>query len=176
MSDEKHYNVEAVKQRLSDLRELQREIEVQSERMERLETKLLGVGAQALTDMPKAPSPSNDRITDLMQQKFDLEEDIRETLEHRRVERLFFEGVIRKLKRSDERAVIRVRYLDGASWNDVIDLMFGDEEDLLEREEVYRKRVFKLHGQALLNMAKYIEDNGLMWSSESAEESGEERE
>lgn len=114
MNEEKHYDVEAVKQRLIDLRDLRREIENQSERLERLETKLVGVGAQALTDMPKSPSPSNDRISDLMQQKFDLEEDIRATLEHRRRERMFFEKIIRRLKRSDERAVIRSRYLDGA--------------------------------------------------------------
>ena len=113
MNEEKHYDVEAVKQRLIDLRDLRREIENQSERLERLETKLVGVGAQALTDMPKSPSPSNDRISDLMQQKFDLEEDIRATLEHRRRERMFFEKIIRRLKHSDERAVIRSRYLDG---------------------------------------------------------------
>lgn len=164
MNEEKHYDVEAVKQRLIDLRDLRREIENQSERLERLETKLVGVGAQALTDMPKSPSPSNDRISDLMQQKFDLEEDIRATLEHRRRERMFFEKIIRRLKRSDERAVIRSRYLDGASWGDVMDLLYGDEEDLLEREDMYRKRVFKLHGRALLSMAQYIEDNGLMWN------------
>lgn len=164
MNEEKHYDVEAVKQRLIDLRDLRREIENQSERLERLETKLVGVGAQTLTDMPKSPSPSNDRISDLMQQKFDLEEDIRATLEHRRRERMFFEKIIRRLKRSDERAVIRSRYLDGASWGDVVDLLYGDEEDLLEREDMYRKRVFKLHGRALLSMAQYIEDNGLMWN------------
>lgn len=164
MNEEKHYDVEAVKQRLIDLRDLRREIENQSERLERLETKLVGVGAQALTDMPQSPSPSNDRISDLMQQKFDLEEDIRATLEHRRRERMFFEKIIRRLKRSDERAVIRSRYLDGASWGDVVDLLYGDEEDLLEREDMYRKRVFKLHGRALLSMAQYIEDNGLMWN------------
>lgn len=164
MNEEKHYDVEAVKQRLIDLRDLRREIENQSERLERLETKLVGVGAQALTDMPKSPSQSNDRISDLMQQKFDLEEDIRATLEHRRRERMFFEKIIRRLKRSDERAVIRSRYLDGASWGDVVDLLYGDEEDLLEREDMYRKRVFKLHGRALLSMAQYIEDNGLMWN------------
>ncbi len=170
MNEEKHYNVEAVKQRLIDLRDLRREIENQSERLERLETKLVGVGAQALTDMAKSPSPSNDRISDLMQQKFDLEEDIRATLEHRRRERMFFEKIIRRLKRSDERAVIRSRYLDGASWGDVVDLLYGDEEDLLEREDMYRKRVFKLHGRALLSMAQYIEDNGLMWNPDDYDE------
>ena len=170
MNEEKHYDVEAVKQRLIDLRDLRREIENQSERLERLDTTLVGGGAQALTDRPKSPSPSNDRISDLMQQKFDLEEDIRATLEHRRRERMFFEKIIRRLKRSDERAVIRSRYLDGASWGDVVDLLYGDEEDLLEREDMYRKRVFKLHGRALLSMAQYIEDNGLMWNPDDYNE------
>ena len=105
-----------------------------------------------------------------MQQKFDLEEDIRATLEHRRRERMFFEKIIRRLKRSDERAVIRSRYFDGASWGDVVDLLYGDEEDLLEREDMYRKRVFKLHGRALLSMAQYIEDNGLMWNPDDYDE------
>ena len=97
-----------------------------------------------------------------MQQKFDLEEDIRATLEHRRRERMFFAKIIRRLKRSDERAVIRSRYLDGASWGDVVDLLYG--------EDMYRKRVFKLHGRALLSMAQYIEDNGLMWNPDDYDE------
>ncbi len=165
MNEERHYDVEAVKQRLLYLRDLKREVENQSERLERLETKLIGVGAQALTDMPKSPSPSNDRISDLMQQKIDLEDDIRQTLETRRSEIKFFEKLIRRLKRSDERAVIRSRYIDAAGWGDVVDLLYGDEEDLLEREEVYRKRVFKLHGRALMSMAQCIEDNGLTWEN-----------
>ena len=56
MNEEKHYDVEAVKQRLIDLRDLRREIENQSERLERLETKLVGVGAQALRAHPTTAS------------------------------------------------------------------------------------------------------------------------
>ena len=63
------------------------------------------------------------------------------------------------LRRSDERAVIRVRYIDNASWDEVVDVLFGGKEDLLEREDIYLRRVYKLHGQALLSMAKYIEEN-----------------
>lgn len=52
----------------------------------------------------------------------------------------------------------------------MVDLLYGDEEDLLEREDMYRKRVFKLHGRALLSMAQYIEDNGLMWNPDDYDE------
>lgn len=52
----------------------------------------------------------------------------------------------------------------------MVDLLYGDEEDLLEREDMYRKRVFKLQGRALLSMAQYIEDNGLMWNPDDYDE------
>lgn len=157
--DEKHYDVEAVKTRLYEYREIAKEIDTQSERLERLKSKMYGVGAQAITDMPRAPSPAHDRISDLVQQKEELEKEIQEAIERQRSEREFLEGVIKHLRRSEERAVIRIRYFDCASWNDVVDLMFGDKPDLLEKEDGYLRRVYKLHGQALFSMAKYIEEN-----------------
>ena len=141
--------VEAVKTRLYAYREMSRDIENQNERLERIKTKLIGVGAQSITDMPKSPSPTDDRTVELIQQKMELEEEIREVVEKRRAERAFFESV----------AVLRVRYIDNASWDEVVDVLFGGKEDLLEREDIYLRRVYKLHGQALLSMAKYIEEN-----------------
>lgn len=158
MESEKKYDVEAVKARLYAYREMAREIENQIERLERINTKLIGVGAQSITDMPKSPSPTDDRTVELLQQKTELEEEIREVIERRKTERSFFESVIKNLRRSDERAVIRVRYIDNASWDEVVDVLFGGKEDLLEKEDIYLRRVYKLHGQALLSMAKYIRE------------------
>lgn len=160
MENERRYDVEAVKARLYAYREMSRDIENQNERLERINVKLIGVGAQSITDMPKSPSHTDDRTVELIQQKMELEEEIREVVEKRRAERVFFESVIKCLRRSDERAVIRVRYIDGANWDEVVDVLFGGKEDLLEREDIYLRRVYKLHGQALLSMAKYIEENG----------------
>ena len=157
--DEKHYDDEAVKARLYEYRDIAKEIESQSERLERLKAKMFGVGAQAITDMPRTPSPDFDRMTGLLQQKDELEVEIRDAIERQRTEREYLEGVIKHLRRSEERTVIRVRYFDCASWNDVVDLMFGDCPDLLEKEDGYLRRVYKLHGQALYSMAKYIEEN-----------------
>lgn len=159
MDSEKRYDVEAVKARLYAYREMARDIENQNERLERIKTKLVGVGAQSITDMPKSPSPADDRTVELIQQKMELEDEIRAVIEQRKAERVFFERVIKHLRRSDERAVIRVRYIDNASWDEVVDVLFGGKEDLLEREDIYLRRVYKLHGQALLSMAKYIEEN-----------------
>ena len=78
MDSEKRYDVEAVKARLYAYREMARDIENQNERLERIKTKLIGVGAQSITDMPKSPSPTDDRTVELIQQKMVLEEEIRE--------------------------------------------------------------------------------------------------
>jgi hypothetical protein len=157
--DEKQHDIEAVKARLYEYRELTKEIETQSERLERLKTRIYGVGAQSLSDMPKSPSPASDRVTDLVYQKIELENSIKETIERQRQEREYLEGVIKHLRKSEERSVIRVRYFDCASWNDVVDVLFGDKPDLLEKEDVYLRRVYKLHGQAICGMAQYIEDS-----------------
>lgn len=161
--DEKRYDVDRIKERLYGYRESARDLETQQERLEKLKTKMLGVGAQTLTDMPKAKSQTADRLTDLLQQKDEIEESIRDLVESRKKERKFIEGVIKHLRKSDERSVIRVRYIDNESWDGVVDVLFGAREDLLEKADIYMRRVYKLHGEALLSMAKYIEESGLVW-------------
>lgn len=160
--DEKRYDVDRIKERLYGYRESARDLETQQERLEKLRTKLLSVGAQTLTDMPKAKNQTVDRLTDLLQQKDELEEEIKELVESRRKERVFLEGIIKHLRRSDERSVIRVRYIDNESWDGVVDVLFGGKEDLLDKADIYMRRVYKLHGEALLSMAQYIEENGII--------------
>ena len=156
--EDKQYDVQAVKDRLNAYRDGEREIENQTEVLERLKTKLEGVGAQQITDMPRSPSPSNDRTSDLLSQKIEIEEEIAADLEAQRRERKFITGILRKLKSADERAVIRFRYLIGLNWYDVTDALFGAKGDYLGKEESYLRRTTMLHGKALLNMAIIIED------------------
>ena len=170
--DEKRYDVDKIKERLYRYRESARDLETQQERLEKLKTKMLGVGAQTLTDMPKAKNQTIDRLTDLLQQKDEIEESIRDLVESRRKERMFIEGIIKHLRKSDERSVIRVRYIDNESWDSVVDVLFGGKEDLLEKADIYMRRVYKLHGEALLSMAKYIEENGLTWGEREEPEEG----
>ena len=158
--EEKQYDVQAVKDRLNAYKEEEREIENQTELLERLRVKLEGVGAQEISDMPRSPSPAADRISDLVSQKIEIEADIAECLEAHRQERKYITGVLRKIKSADERAVIRFRYLVGLSWFDVTDALFGAKVDYVGKEESYMRRTTKLHGRALLNMAIIIEEQG----------------
>lgn len=160
MEDNAYDAVAAVKARLLEYRETVREIEANSERLERLKTRMYGIKAQNITDMPKAPSPEDDRVADLVQDKSELEEEIRAGIERKRSEKTALEKIIKHLRRSEERSVIRIRYFDCASWSEVVDVMFGDRPDFLEKEEIYLRRVYKLHGQALYGMAKYISEKG----------------
>ncbi len=157
---EKHYDTQAVKERLDAYRENARDIENQTEMLERLTAKLEGVGAQEITDMPKAPSPPSDRMSDLVSQKIEIENMIGEVVERQRSERQYFEKILKKLRHADERAVIRFRYFMDLSWNEVTYSMFGGKVDYLGKEDTYQRRVFKLHGQALLHIAMFIEDHG----------------
>lgn len=157
--DEKKYDVEAIKNRLVEYRERERDIDNQIERIERLEMKMTSIGSPTISDMPKAASPSHDKIGSMIAQKEELETCIREDIKKQESERIEIEGILKKLKHSDERAVIRMRYFDGASWNDVMDMLFGSRNDFLDREDTYLRRTHRIHGSALLNMAIYIEES-----------------
>lgn len=155
--EERKCDTKAVKLRLNEYRECERDIENQLERLNRLETKLYSVGSPTLSDMPKSPSPSNDRIADMIGQKKELEEEIKALVQQHKSERKKINAVLRKLKSSNERAVIQMRYLDVASWNDVLDMLFGGEKDFLGKEDSYMRRVHKIHSQALFNMTIIIQ-------------------
>lgn len=156
--DEKRYDVTAVKERLNQYREKERDIDNQIERLERLVSKMTGAGAQVITDMPRAPSVSTDRMVELVGQKEELETSIRKAVEEQSCERSEIEGILKRLRHSDERAVIRIRYFDRESWSVVTEMMFGSKNDFQGKEDTYLRRVHKIHGSALLNMAKILED------------------
>ena len=146
-------NIKAVKERLDAYRDGERDIENLTEALERIKAKLEGVGAQEITDLPKSPSPPTDRMSDMIAQKIELEEELQACISFHRQERDFINGVLRKMKSADEKSVIRLRYMIGLSWYDVTDSMFGARKDYLRKEESYLRRVFIVHGRALEHIA-----------------------
>lgn len=156
--EEKRYDVAAVKERLNEYREKERDIDNQIERLVRLVTKMSSVGAQTITDMPRSQGTDGDRIGKLVAEKEELEADIRSDERDQKEEWSKIEAILSKLKHSDERAVIRIRYHDRESWSTVAEVIFGNVEDYLDREGTYIRRVHKIHGSALLNMAKIMEN------------------
>lgn len=56
----------------------------------------------------------------------------------------------------NRKGVLQMRYLDGMSWEEVNSAMFGGNEDFLDREEAYLRRVFYIHGGALADLVPLI--------------------
>ncbi len=148
----------AMKMRLKEYAERERDIENQLERIERMEAKLTSVCSPVFSDLPKAPSPSQQRMADLTDQKVDLEKKVERIIEQQKAERIALEEIIDQLELSDEKAVIRMRYFDSAAWDCVLSMLFGGREDFLRKEESYRRRMYSLHGSALVNMGKIFQE------------------
>lgn len=156
MNDNRQYDTETVYERLREYGEMVKDLEYQGERLERLKVKLIGVGAQALTDMPKSPSPNNDKMTDLVAQKIELEEDMKEMADEVKAERKAIEKAIRSLKSAEQRAVIRGRFIDGERADSVTELLFGGKEDFLDKQMSYQRRMFSIQAAAVENLAAYF--------------------
>ncbi len=142
---------------LNAYREGERDIAAQHDALERLITKIEGVGAVIITDMPRSPSPPTDRMTDLIAQKIELEESISTDVQEHTRQRKHITATIKKLRSADEKAVLRFRYLLGMNWVDVTNAMYGDQVDYLNKEDSYIRRVLKIHGRALMSMAKALD-------------------
>lgn len=150
------WDVTTVKDWLMEYREKERDIDTQIERLERFITKMTSVGAQTLSDMPRATGSMGDRIGGQLAQKEELESSIRVAVEEQSKKRKTIESILTRLRHPDEKAVIRIRYIDRENWSAVTELMFGNRGDYGMRVDSYQRRVFKAHGNALQNMAEVM--------------------
>ena len=139
----------------------EREIDNEIERLEILQEKLYSVGSPEITDMPRNPSPSNDRISELLSRKNDCEKKVGHRLELQRKRRVVYEHVVEKISGPDKRSVIGLRYLEGVRWDRICESLFGQQDDYDDRRDTYMRRVMRLHGWALQDMAGIIESEGL---------------
>lgn len=143
-----------MKDRLCEYRSLNKEIDNEIERLERMEDKLYSLGSPALSNMPKSKSSVYDKIADRVAMKVDLEATIKELISYRDSERIAIEVMVRRLRNADERAVIRMRYLDLEEWDDILYMMFGDKKDYNEKYDNYKQRMFRLHSAAIEELAE----------------------
>ena len=155
---EKRYDVDAVKNRLNAYRDKEREIDVKVERLETLISKMRSVGSPGMSDMPKTPCASNDRMARDLERKEELENSINDAIAAQNAEKASIKEKLKQLKLSDEMEVIEIRYFDCNSWSDVTRIMFGMKADFEKKQDSYLRRVFKIHGSALLHIAM-LEEN-----------------
>ena len=143
-----------MRRRLNEYRLLNKEIDNEIERLERLQMKAYSPSSPNLTGMPKAPSSTFDRLAYAASKIADLEDEISALMRERDQERKDIEELVKLLDKPDERAVIRLRYLDSEEWDDIIVVLFGYKEDYDEKFDNYKQRVFRLHSSAVMKLSE----------------------
>lgn len=142
------------KELLQDYRYLNQEIDNEIERLESLEGKITAVSSPSMDGMPKSNNPLFDKMADSITKKIQLESTIKVLMEERDNKMKTIESLIRKLSKPNERAIIRMRYLDLEEWSKVLDMMFSTKVDYYEKYDSYKQRMFRVHKQALEKLDK----------------------
>ena len=89
-----------------------------------------------------------------VQRKEELETRIKRKQEQAAAERATIEDTTERIADPDERLVIQMRYIDFAAWPDIAFALFGKLSDYIEKMESYERRTSRIHGRALVNVAK----------------------
>ena len=137
--------------RFKAYRDMNREIDLQIERLEQLEAKAGSPSTPNLSGMPKGSSFQHDRIAD-------LRSEIDSLIAERDAEQKALEALIRRLPNADRRLVLRLRYLDSEDWEDVLFIAYGGKPDFNEKYDNYKQRVFRHHKQALTELEAISEN------------------
>jgi len=145
---------QTIKERLKEYTAMLREIDNQIERLERMEVIMTSPSGPNLSGMPRSSGNTSDRVAMQVARKMELEETIREAIEKEQQEREAIEQMIQRIKKPDERAVIRLRYFDRAGWPEICEILFAEAEDFTENTDNYMRKTFRLHGTALISLAE----------------------
>ena len=135
--------------RFKAYKDLNREIDLQIERLEQMEAKAGSPSTPNLSGMPKSSSFQHDRMADAVARIADLRSEIDSLIAERDAEQKALEALIRRLPNADRRLVLRLRYLDSEEWEDVVFIAYGGKPDFNEKYDNYKQRVFRHHKQAL---------------------------
>ena len=141
-------HADAVKEWLQAYRKTEEEIDERLDAIRELRARMTGIKAQEITDMPKAPrvgDPMEEYVIRLEQMEGNLRERIRE---HER-DRCALLRLIRTLKKTDEREIIRDRYIYGMEWSKIQVRVYHSVK------EAERRRMYRAHDSALEWMGKY---------------------
>lgn len=148
-----------VKEWLLRYTEISRAIDNLIQRSELLRDKAYAPSSTRIDGMPHSKSGNADRIGTLIAKCDELDAEAREKIAQSRSIYKEIDNTIKKIQgkgSADRRAVLQMKYLDLAGWNDVVFMLFGNKTDFADKEESYTRRTFKLHGEALTILKDFI--------------------
>lgn len=145
---------DAVKKKLESYEILLKKIKNQKQRLNTFKASMGSASTSNFTGVPGGSGNGESKIERQYLKKEELEYKIKK-LEREEVELLDeLEALIEQLQDPDEQTVIEMRYIDCISWRPISQAIYGDMPDYEENAEKYLKKSFKVHGSALLVLAK----------------------
>lgn len=153
---------ESVKAWLRSYGELIADIDNLCERAETLREKASSPSSPILDGMPHEKGGHTDRIAHLVAQCDFLEREASEKMQKSRVLYKKIDAAIKQIKGPGwayKKAVLQMRYLDLATWNETLDMLFMKKPDFLDKEDSYRRRCHKIHKEALGALAEILNHN-----------------
>ena len=145
---------DAVKEWLQAYRSNEERIDRQLDRLRTLKARMMSVGAQELSDMPRPPSSPKDRMAEYVIQVESLEISIQNDIAVQEQSRKVIYDLINHLEKPEERLVIQNRYLYGMEWSDVLEKLYRQDKKYAQHMASYRRRMYRVHEDALAKMAK----------------------
>lgn len=129
-------------------------IDKQLDKLRTLKARMMSVGAQELSDMPRPPSAPKDRMAEYVIQAESLELLIQREMEIQDQSKKVIGELVEQLDKPEERLVIQYRYLYGMEWSEVLEKLYSREEKYLKNKDTYKRRMYRAHEDALCKMAK----------------------
>lgn len=145
---------DAVKEWLQAYRRNEEQIDKQLDRLRTLRARMMSVGAQEISDMPRPPHNARDRMADYVIQAESLEITIQRDIDIQEECRKTIYSLIEKLDKPEERLIIVHRYLYGLDWSDVLYQLYGRDNKYAQNMDSFRRRMYRVHDDALEKMAK----------------------
>ena len=123
------------------------------------------------SDMPRNPNKKKDKIAFLIQEKIEIENDIKALEKYRETEREKLMTAVsmledprntKKLYRDQkiliaEASVLRLRYFGMFQWSEINDAFHSDEPDFQEKKEDFQRKIFRYHGNAFIDLKKVLQ-------------------
>lgn len=135
-----------------------REIRILQAEIKNIEVQLSGPKGIQLTDMPRSQNPF-DKVGSLIARKIEKENKIQKLIKKAASEKIILEAAIANIATLPENAkgplnsvfqdILKYRYLDDCSWEEINIILNSNREDFLEMTDSRLRMLYRWHGIAL---------------------------
>ena len=145
---------DAVKEWLEGYRREESELADLIDRVRELRSGAEGVRAQELSFMPKAHNGA-DLLTEYVIRLEMLEGNLEKRMRAHERDRAALVDLVNKIRRTEERNVIKCRYLYGMEWGEIRPKIYSREKGYLKNQDTYERRMFRAHNRAIEWMGRF---------------------